>query len=571
MSDSRCRAVVAALVGVATAVTALGTATSSSAAEPDVRAVASTTSYPVGPHSLAEWKRHPWVGTPTGPERARTMDGQTGYLQSFSNHAEIVTSSFGSFVVSGDMFTKYGSGSPMAGWPMDEAFEYDRLGYRARAQYFSSAVDHRRTGLLLDRVGVPAYWIINGLLSSYIRNGYSGRVGYPTGDQVYVGRCREYLQVMTQGTLYSDGRWCPSTAYAQPALSQPSAGAGYRLGYGWNGTSVYFAQRALGMRTSSMSTTIGPRTSAAIKAFQSRHGLAVTGAIDRTTWDRLATGRPYSTSTWKHPYGVSTSAGRGTRVNAMVAWAKSQSGRPYLWGGTGNPGTSAGYDCAGFVLQAMRYAGVAPARIANYYDEYPASDLSYRMWVDGEFQHVSTRSLQPGDLVFYGSTKVHHVALYVGGGNAIQAVGSRVQTLSVWNTSGWPKIYGAARPVSSVTPNSAGWQAGVRQTHTTSPFTARPLRVNDAAPTLLIDGAPFSPRAGRATGGRLTDGVIAPVAAGQHLKVGSANRIVWIGGGFVIDVTAGSGPAPRGATQALVLSAAAASGIGVDAAVTPVS
>ena len=58
-------------------------------------------------------------------------------------------------------------------------------------------------------------------------------------------------------------------------------------------------------------------------------------------------------------------------------------------------------------------------------------------------QGVGVRSLQPGDLVFYGSP-IHHVALYVGGGQVIHApqTGDVVRYASV----DMMPIVGAVRP-----------------------------------------------------------------------------------------------------------------------------
>ena len=52
-------------------------------------------------------------------------------------------------------------------------------------------------------------------------------------------------------------------------------------------------------------------------------------------------------------------------------------------------------------------------------------------------------SIQPGDLIFYGSP-VHHVALYIGGGQIIHAphTGSYVRIDSVYY---WSDVAGAGR------------------------------------------------------------------------------------------------------------------------------
>ena len=56
---------------------------------------------------------------------------------------------------------------------------------------------------------------------------------------------------------------------------------------------------------------------------------------------------------------------------------------------------------------------------------------------------VDQSQLRAGDLVFFGSP-IHHVGIYVGGGNMIDAphTGALVREEPVW----WPQYVGAARP-----------------------------------------------------------------------------------------------------------------------------
>ena len=57
--------------------------------------------------------------------------------------------------------------------------------------------------------------------------------------------------------------------------------------------------------------------------------------------------------------------------------------------------------------------------------------------------HIPLGSVQPGDLIFYGSD-LHHVAMYVGGGQVIHAphTGAVVEYMSMY----MEPIAGASRP-----------------------------------------------------------------------------------------------------------------------------
>ena len=89
----------------------------------------------------------------------------------------------------------------------------------------------------------------------------------------------------------------------------------------------------------------------------------------------------------------------------VVAIAQRYLGIPYLWGGA-SPKT--GFDCSGLVLYVYAQVGVQLSHGAT--DQQRASTP------------VPLNALQPGDLVFYGdSSYSYHVAIYVGGGQVIEA------------------------------------------------------------------------------------------------------------------------------------------------------
>jgi peptidoglycan DL-endopeptidase CwlO len=102
-------------------------------------------------------------------------------------------------------------------------------------------------------------------------------------------------------------------------------------------------------------------------------------------------------------------------AGAAIRFAESQLGKPYMYGGGG----PSDYDCSGLTSWAWGHAGhgLPHSSEAQYYDT----------------THVSVADLQPGDLVFYGMPP-HHVGIYVGGGEMINALhsGTNVEYDSIY-------------------------------------------------------------------------------------------------------------------------------------------
>lgn len=88
----------------------------------------------------------------------------------------------------------------------------------------------------------------------------------------------------------------------------------------------------------------------------------------------------------------------------MVEYAKQFVGNPYVWGGTS---LTKGADCSGFVMSVYKNFGI---RLSH----------SSRAQAN-EGTKISYKEIQPGDLIFYGSPTINHVAMYIGGGRVVHA------------------------------------------------------------------------------------------------------------------------------------------------------
>jgi peptidoglycan DL-endopeptidase CwlO len=107
-----------------------------------------------------------------------------------------------------------------------------------------------------------------------------------------------------------------------------------------------------------------------------------------------------------------------------IAFARGVIGSPY----STSPRMGPSYDCSGLTTMAWRAAGVSiPSTSSSQYAALP---------------HVPLNAVQPGDLIFYGPGGSSHVALYVGGGQIIDASSS---ANAVVQRGIWGNPIGAAR------------------------------------------------------------------------------------------------------------------------------
>jgi cell wall-associated NlpC family hydrolase len=126
---------------------------------------------------------------------------------------------------------------------------------------------------------------------------------------------------------------------------------------------------------------------------------------------------------------VAGAQARSAAAQAAIAFALSQLGTPYRWGGEG----AGGFDCSGLVQAAFAAAGVELPRVAQ--DQYDAGPPV-----------PAGQPIQPGDLVFFGAdpADVTHVGIVVSPGEMVDAPHTgavvRIEPYS------WPDYLGATRP-----------------------------------------------------------------------------------------------------------------------------
>ncbi len=102
-----------------------------------------------------------------------------------------------------------------------------------------------------------------------------------------------------------------------------------------------------------------------------------------------------------------TSKSMKRKQNKVVALAKAQVGKPYVWGATG----PYSFDCSGLTSYVYRHALGRNITRTTYTQVYQGKSVA-----------VSTATLKKGDLLFWGSASApYHVGIYVGGGRFVHA------------------------------------------------------------------------------------------------------------------------------------------------------
>lgn len=106
------------------------------------------------------------------------------------------------------------------------------------------------------------------------------------------------------------------------------------------------------------------------------------------------------------------SAGAGGGSNIVTTAAASQIGKPYVWDtpiNASDPNPSS-FDCSGLTMWCYKKAGIN----LPHFTGAQFAIMPHRPFAEA----------QPGDLVFYandGGLNIYHVAMYMGGGQVIEA------------------------------------------------------------------------------------------------------------------------------------------------------
>ncbi|GAA3032194.1 hypothetical protein GCM10020229_49560 [Kitasatospora albolonga] len=196
---------------------------------------------------------------------------------------------------------------------------------------------------------------------------------------------------------------------------------------GWDGSKYWFKNASGEWRWTSH-----------LSVYQARTGSSVGRPTDsggiRQGWDGSKYWFKNASGEWRWTshlsvYNARTGAGAGqpqppapqlsqpgsSSVEAAIAYATAQLGKPYVWGGNG----PSGYDCSGLVQQAYRRAGISLPRVAD--DQYAATTP------------IDAGQLRRGDLLFWSNSSrasgIHHVAVYLGDNKYLEAArpGTRIR------------------------------------------------------------------------------------------------------------------------------------------------
>ncbi|MGO9123907.1 MAG: C40 family peptidase [Terriglobales bacterium] len=166
--------------------------------------------------------------------------------------------------------------------------------------------------------------------------------------------------------------------------------------------------------------------------FQARLEVIAEGKGDDEGW--LKVYLPDMRTAWVQSSDV-VSDPKPLTIPESIELAKRFLGLPYLWGGR----SPYGYDCSGFTQMLVRSRGIIMPRDADPQAAWTGVSV------------VDRTGLQPGDLLFFGSSAKHitHTGMYIGDGQFIHDTtnGHPVVQISRLDDQPWTRILVASRRV----------------------------------------------------------------------------------------------------------------------------
>jgi len=120
-------------------------------------------------------------------------------------------------------------------------------------------------------------------------------------------------------------------------------------------------------------------------------------------------------------------------IGETIAFSKRFLSLPYVWGGV----STFGFDCSGFMQMLGRRRGVVMPRDSSVQAKWTGS------------QPVDRSQLKPGDLLYFGQSKVTHTGMYIGDGQFISATTHEHPEVQVSDIKDpyWSKLFISARRI----------------------------------------------------------------------------------------------------------------------------
>jgi cell wall-associated NlpC family hydrolase len=170
-------------------------------------------------------------------------------------------------------------------------------------------------------------------------------------------------------------------------------------------------------------------------------------AAEAAARERQNGGGPSGQNVPPGPIGNWTPAAGQIAVQRAERWL----GTPYAWAGGNASGPTYGVCAGDGAFNDCHVIGFDCSGLAMYaWAQYPFAHYAATQYLQGSV-HPNMNSLMPGDLVFWSSdgtvAGIHHVAIYIGNGNVIQAPesGSVIQITPLYDVD-WG-LFGATRPL----------------------------------------------------------------------------------------------------------------------------